>query len=169
MVPCSGPVMGMSYVIMATTVRGRHHATMTTDSRHLSEGNSLNSNVSSAIFGLVRSISVDNWSQLTLTSEIFRKWSICVKGELVTIRPNETLKQNQFPRNITGSWNNGSHDKCIVSKQISYLGKNNYFAKFYTSYTMSFCSQVASVCVLRFLKQIANLMSSTSDCMMVWG
>ena len=38
MVSCSGPVMCMFYVIMAATVRGRHHATMTTDSRHLSEG-----------------------------------------------------------------------------------------------------------------------------------
>ena len=54
--PCSGPVMGMFYVIMATTVRSRHHATMTTDSRHLSEGNSFNSIVSSALFGLVKSI-----------------------------------------------------------------------------------------------------------------
>ena len=38
MVSCSGPAMDMFYVIMATTVWGRHRATMTTDSRHLSEG-----------------------------------------------------------------------------------------------------------------------------------
>ena len=62
MVPCSGPVMDMFYVIMATMVRGRHHATMTTDSRHLSEGKRF-SNMCSVIFGLVKSISVSiNWT-----------------------------------------------------------------------------------------------------------